>query len=465
VRPSRLIRSRQKIADLLRLRPEGFTALVAYAGNAHTVVPLTEDSRTIENLLPALSPDMMPVFGSNLGEAIEHARELFRNAGADQGLIVVVTDGIDRVADVTERRDNRFPISILGVGTEAGGTIPLDFANQPGQVLRTQQGEPIQAPLDPAGLAAVSARTYGRYRTLTIGDDDVMDLLATPLPDSAATRDVNRNFDQWADRGFWLALLLAPVLLLGFRRGVFAMVPLLMLPGPADASLWEDLWSRQDQQAYRALQEGAPEQAAALFADPAWHAVALYRSGEYERAAQAFDALGDSTEADYNLGNALARQGDYQGAIARYDAVLERDPEHADARFNRALLEKLLESGQSSASEQGQSEASRDGAAEQTEAAPRPDSGTDTSGQQADAEGGDPSSQRDEAAGSAHAEDETRESESQTAMRDTDRDALEQWLRRVPDDPGGLLRRKFQHETNQRLRRGEYRARDTEKIW
>ena len=42
---------------------------------------------------------------------------------------------------------------------------------------------------------------------------------------------------------------------------------------------------------------------------------------------------------------------------------------------------------------------------------------------------------------------------------------MEQWLRRVPDDPGGLLKRKFQYETNQRLRRGDYRGRESEKIW
>ena len=49
--------------------------------------------------------------------------------------------------------------------------------------------------------------------------------------------------------------------------------------------------------------------------------------------------------------------------------------------------------------------------------------------------------------------------------RNEKQEALEQWLRRVPDEPGGLLRRKFQHETKQRLRNGEYENRQGEKVW
>ncbi len=65
VAPSRLVRARHAVTDILRARTEGFTGLVAYAGDAHAVAPLTDDVRTIENLLAALAPDMMPVLGSN----------------------------------------------------------------------------------------------------------------------------------------------------------------------------------------------------------------------------------------------------------------------------------------------------------------------------------------------------------------------------------------------------------------
>jgi len=484
VPPSRLVRARQKVADMLRLRQEGYTALIAYAGNAHTVVPLTEDTRTIENLLPALAPDMMPVFGSDLGAAIGMAHDLFRNAGLTQGLIVVVTDGVDRIADVTERRDPSFPISILGIGTASGGTIPLDFANQRGQVLRAQQGEPIIARFDAARLAGIAETTYGRYRELTVNDQDVEQLLATPRPGPDETRDVERSFDLWADQGFWLAVLLVPALLLGFRRGVFALLPLVLLPGPSpQAGFWEDLWLRADQQGYQKLLEGQPEQAAALFEDPQWRAVALYRSGEYERAAHAFadqaaalppgapqgpDATADpALTALYNEGNALAQQGDYGGAASRYEAVLARAPDHADARFNLDLMRRLLEEQQGQGNEESPGEAASQGdesdasGAEQQQAQSEPGAQSTGEEREADASNADAQNQASGQTG----EGEPRESEAEIAEREIDRDALEQWLRRVPDDPGGLLRRKFQYETNQRLRNGEYRARDPEKIW
>ena len=467
VAPSRLVRARQKIADVLRRREEGFTALVAYAGDAHAVVPLTDDTRTIENLLGALRPDMMPVLGSDLGSALEVARTLLDNGGMQQGRILVVTDGVDRLSDATERRDLRFPISILGIGTSAGATIPLDFVNQPGQVLRTQQGDAIVARLDEARLAEAAELAHGRYRTLTLSDRDIDHLLATPLPGADETAEVERDFDTWADMGFWACVLLLPLVLGGFRRGALALVPLLLLPAPADAGLWADLWQRRDQQGYQALRDGAPERAATLFEEDVWQAAAHYRSREFERAADGY-LRQDGISARYNLGNALAQQERYADAIAAYDAVLAADPDHEDAQFNKALVEKLLSQQQSSQS--GNDQRQQQGGDEPEHAADPQDGEGDARQDGSDQAPGEQPQQPPPEARQAQqprpGEQRDEELEQETlSSRDERQDALEQWLRRVPDDPGGLLRRKFQYETNQRLRRGDYRSQETEKIW
>lgn len=465
VRPSRLIRARQKITDVLRLRREGYTALVAYAGDAHTVAPLTDDVRTIENLLASLSPEMMPVLGSNLASALELARELFENARVPQGRVLLVTDGIDEPGDVRVLCERSYPLSILGVGTERGGTIPLDFVNQPGQVLRTQSGDPITARLEPDRLAEIAAGCHGRFRTLALGDEDISYLLDTRLPSEDQTEAVERDFDTWADMGFLAGILLLPLLLLGFRRGLFAAVMLTAVPFPAEASLWDDLWLRSDQQAYEALQEGSPGTAALLFDDPKWQAAAQYRAGDFAGAANGFGNF-DDPESAYNLGNALARSGQYEAALTAYDRTLAMVEDHADALFNRELVERLLEEQrqqeQDSESEGDQGTNPQDqndtqqpdntGAPQQNQDGQQPEQPPEQ----------DPEDQQQADAESSEDQSETEEGETN---RDERQDAMEQWLRRVPDDPGGLLRRKFQYETNQRLRSGDYSARETEKIW
>lgn len=465
VAPSRLTRARQKITDVLRLRDEGFTALVAFAGDAHTVSPLTDDTATINNLLSALSPEMMPVLGSSPEAAVQLARELFDNAGMRQGRLLLITDGVDDPAALRERRSPNYPLSVLGVGTEAGGRIPLDFVNQPGQVLRNQQGEAIVARLDERRLAQVVEDGYGRYRRLTLGDEDIAALLATPLPGAEDSAAVERDFDRWVDRGYWVAVALLPLALLGFRRGVLAMVVVLVLPLPAQAGWWQDLWQRPDQQGRQALREGSPETAMALFDDDRWRAVAEYRGGEFDAAQRSFETMAGA-DGHYNRGNALAKSGALEAAVAAYDRALALQPDHADAAFNRQLVQDLLDaerpeddsqardpqSGgqpeqQPSQQPGGQPQPSEDPLnGEQPEQAPPQQT---PAGEEPEAEPGDRAS--------AENEDEP--------SRDEEQDALEQWLRRVPDDPGGLLRRKFQYETNQRLREGDYRYREREKIW
>ena len=81
VQPSRIQRSRQKILDLLETRDEGVTGLVVFAGDAHVVTPLTDDTRTIANLMPALSPSIMPLPGANATSGINMASELLEPRG------------------------------------------------------------------------------------------------------------------------------------------------------------------------------------------------------------------------------------------------------------------------------------------------------------------------------------------------------------------------------------------------
>ena len=464
IAPSRLVRARQKVTDILRSRNEGFTALVAYAGDAHAVAPLTDDTHTIENLLAALSPEMMPVFGSKPSSALEVAHQLFQNAHVSQGRILLVTDGIDRISDVTKFRDARFPISILGLGTTRGAEIPLDFVNQPGRVLQTEAGAAIVARLDEERLRDIARLSHGRYHTLTLNDSDIRHVLATSLPQDDETLQVDREFDIWADSGYWVCVILLPLLLLGFRRGVFAMLCIAVLPPPANAGLWEDLWQRRDQQAHHSMLAGQPDKAAVLFTDPQWRASAQYRSGDFPGAAEGF-SVDDTVDGYYNFGNALAKLGDFSTAISAYQEALKFDPQHEDAQFNRNLLEQLLDEQESSESDSNEQQQQGDSSPQTSS---EPQDGSDARQQQVQ-QGQDPeqpeNQDSEDQENQADQNSDPAEQEMDDESRDEKQVALEQWLRRVPDDPGGLLRRKFRYESNQRRRRGDYQYRETEKIW
>jgi Ca-activated chloride channel family protein len=149
---------------------------------------------------------------------------------------------------------------------------------------------------------------------------------------------------------------------LAFRRGwllsILACV-MILPPTPGLALDWSDLWWRADQQGARQFEAGANAEAAELFRDPAWRAAASYRAGDYERALAALSDVPDP-DVDYNRGNALARLGRIDEAIAAYERVLERDADHADARHNLELLEALRdrppESSEGGESDEGQGE-------------------------------------------------------------------------------------------------------------
>ena len=453
--PSRIARAHAAIAGMLRERGEGSTGLVVYAGDAHVVTPLTDDVRNIENLLPALVPDIMPVAGSRPGPALDAARALFPNVGATRGDIVLVTDGVDDRDAVLLRRDPSFPISIVGIGTAAGARIPLDFRGVPGRFMTDDAGAEVHVRLDAPRLADLARAAYGEYRTLEPGDS------AWGWPRTARTGAAPRQqtpaseqtFDAWHDVGFWLVLPLLAVACLGFRRGVLAMLACcVLLPlaqaGPRDAAQpWSfaDLWERADQRGHALLRAGRADAAAAVFDDPRWRAVARYRAGDVEGAARLFRA-DDTATGLYNLGTAMARLGALEAAIEVYERVLALAPDHADARHNRNMVAAELQR-------------------RAREAAREPPSPGRPAGQDGARGDGPGDGAHGDAANAALEPDSRAEAASDAPSTEGTRDARTRWLESVPDDPGGLLRRKFRHETNQRLREGDYRSRTQGPAW
>jgi Ca-activated chloride channel family protein len=487
IKPSRLARARYKLIDILKSRGEGFTALVVYGGEAYTLSPLTEDSNTIISLVPTLQPSLLPAYGSNTEEAVETALELAINGGYQQADLLLITDGVASPAFATVqsmvKRAGKFRLSILGVGTAQGAPIPTGS----GGFIKDNKGAILIPKLSAASLQMLAQNSGGSYRTLSTDDSDISALLeATEELFPGASKELERDFDLWDDQGYWLVLLLLPIVLLSFRKGNIAILLLApaLISDPTSALEWRDLWQTADQQASRALQAGDVETAQTLFKDPQWRASAAYKAGDYQTAINEF-VQNDSADGHYNRGNGLAKSGDLDGAIEAYNQALKLQPDMQDAIANRDLIEQLKKQQQKQQQNQENSQdqqQSQDQQNQDQQSDSEQNKQQNQSQNQEQQQDGEQSQQQQEAAkqetdsqqAEEQAEKATQENtedkkpdekqqteelseqltdESNKELTEEQKQAqqeLQQWLRRVPDDPGGLLREKFRYQSRQR---------------
>tara|TARA_B110000305_G_C19447461_1_gene645682 strand:- start:24 stop:1808 length:1785 start_codon:yes stop_codon:yes gene_type:complete len=464
--PNRLDLAKRKLRDILALREEGQTALVVYAGDAHTVTPLTDDVVTIEALVPSLSPNIMPLFGSKPVEAIELAIGLLDGTDASRGKVLLMTDGIrgfDEELLITEQfADNDYELLIMGIGTEEGAPIRTND----GEFLTDEAGALIIPTLNKDVLQSLANRVSGRYHDIQLADSDLAYLLSDfELLDDEQMSDVEEEFDIWYEFGPWLLLLVLPIAALSFRRGwLFCFVLItgsgMMLPSQqAQALEWKDLWMTKDQQAAEAFASEAHTTAALLFEATDWQGAANYKAANYEAAVASFSAI-DTVDGHYNRGNALALSGNYAESIAAYDIALSLELGHPDALQNKEIVEQLLEQ------EEAENGENQDGEDQESESEQNSENESDEESENSDQqdqesqEGNqDPQDQEQQNQPPEEQEGSESNSEQNTPSETTNEEfeeqqSLEQWLRRIEDDPGELLRRKFRYQYRQRQLNG-----------
>lgn len=485
VEPNRLTLAKRKIRDLLKTRDGSLTGLVVYAGDAHVVTPLTDDRHTIEALLGVLDPLIMPASGNRADLGIKKAKALLDQGAPGKGQILLISDSVSkqRREDINRSlEDSPYPLKTIVVGTEAGGPMPI-----PERGFIRDNGKIVMAKADPDSLSKLAASNGGSSHRLTLTNDDIqaLNLRARDSNDWQSTDD-KLTVERWQDDGYWLLWLVAPLVLLCWRRGallvlVLAIAPL--APRPAMAFDWHDLWVRPDQKG-EALIRQDPKQAIDRFSDPDWRASAQYRAGDYGAAARTW-AESDSPDAAYNRANALAREGKLEEALDAYNRILKAQPDNADAAFNRDLVKKLLEqkkkqqqkqqSGKQN-QDQNKKQSDKKGDKKSNKQGDNEQKSNSQSGDQNQKQGEQPSSDeqrnqqkksgqdgqhnqndarkqaqsQQQPAGASQSQEKTGENTGKQAVKAPDElkprplsQSQEQWLRRIPDDPGGLLRRKF----------------------
>lgn len=352
VSPSRLERAKLKIKDIIAGRADGRTAVIAYAGSAHLVLPLTEDATLIETYVDALATRIMPVAGKDTAKALQLA-ELTLTPEDTSGTILFLTDGIEQKAFDVFKKNTRHGIVVLGFGTPEGG--PVKTAD--GSFLTDAGGGRVFAKMDLEGLKNLHALTGADVATATDDDTDARWVLQR-IHTNFAQKQASEG-DRWRDMGWWAILPLVIIFALSFRKGWVVrtgMVLLafrLVLPAEARAADFADMWLTPDQQGRIAFEKGDYDRAAAHFLDPMWKGTSLYRAGKYQEAIDAFANV-DTPQSWYNQGNALLHAGKLDEAVAAYKKALEEQPKWPEATANLAVAENLVKQKKDEEEEQQQ---------------------------------------------------------------------------------------------------------------
>lgn len=358
IQPSRLIRAKQKIGDLLALRPDKQAALIVYSGSAHTVLTLTADQAILTQYLAAIGPDIMPRPGKFPEYALPNVDEVLRQSSAPATL-VLFADGLGADSEAVFSRyfaTRPHQLLVLGIGTDSADTD-------------TEAEDLI--PLERDALQKLASNSGGRYLNLSVNDADVkridrlVDSHYLVVEDSALP---------WLDSGYTLIFPAMALFLMWFRRGWtlnwgWLLVPLILLNSPtpslaqnqiqkqtparpeseqaatktARKNHWfADLWLTPNQQGRLLLQRSRYKEAARRFDDPMWKGLAYYYAEEFMQAAEYF-SRSDSDDALFNEANARSQARDYVRAIARYDRLLARSPNYPGAAGNRQQIQDLID--------------------------------------------------------------------------------------------------------------------------
>jgi Ca-activated chloride channel family protein len=382
----------------------------------------------------------------------------------------------------------------MGIGTEEGAPIRTNDGN----LLTDERGTIIVPKLNRNLLTSLANRVGGRYHDIQLADSDLAYLLSEINPlDNEALSDVEEEFDVWYEAGPWLLLLVLPLAAFSFRRGWLFVIPLTLAfslgapsqrlyaadfgptvdiqineegnpmtlgaeeaPGFSLSEAWKGLWKTPNQRGADALNAGEPGIASTLFEDSDWRGAAAYRGENYEAAVAAF-AANPSADGHYNRGNALAQSGNYAEAITAYEIAIGLDTSHEDAIKNKEIVEQLLQQQEAEQGEQEEGDSEDSDSQQNSESESDQQEESSEQQDQESQEGNQEQQEQEQQQQQAPEEQDSSESNSeQNTANETENEdfeeqqALEQWLRRIDDDPGELLRRKFRYQYRQRQLNG-----------
>jgi len=390
--PNRLTRAKLAAQDLIGLLGGDRVGLIAFAGTAFLQAPLTADYGAVLNALSELDTDIIPRGGTDITAAIKEASDAFGKGESDNRCLILMTDGEDLEEDsISAARDQNGTIRIftVGLGSTDGSLIPLPGSHGDAQFVKDENGEIVKSRLDEERLRKIAETTGGFYVHLLSGPAE-MKQIATEGLGKMNEKDIDIKMSRRPiERYQWpLAAgiaLIAGAMLIGERKRLArratvsaAAALTMLLPRAAEAkNSGLDAYDRQD---YGDAQEQFSNQLKRLPDSQGLQfdlGAAAYKSGDYGKALEAFAKAVTSTDqpmreaAEYNLGNTLYQRGaaqkdkepkikEWKNALQHYDQALNLDPQNKDARYNRDLVQRLIDDLEKEEKQQQQQQQQKD---------------------------------------------------------------------------------------------------------
>ena len=308
--PSRLIRAKYKIDDLLKLLKNVQAGLMVYSSEPFVISPLTDDMKILQNLLTAVNFDIMPANGDRLDRTINLGVERIKSAGFAKGNMLIFTADVGQKFDLAideakKAKEQNIKINIVGTTattneklklvSEAGGGVYWNIKNDDKMILR------------------------------------FADMLNTDEGELKKGKNL-RNI--WLDAGWYLLIIPLMCCAILFRKGILIILFVLISNNAQAGFIYSN-----DQEGFRAYSKGDYETASQKFEDNNWLASSYYKLGNYQKSFDLFSKDNSATGL-YNQGNALAKGGKISDAIKKYEEVLKTKPDHEDAKFNLEYLKK-----------------------------------------------------------------------------------------------------------------------------
>ena len=523
LKPNRLARARFKIEDILSREEEGQTALVLFAGDAFTAAPLTRDTETIRSMLKVLNPQIMPAQGSRADLGLLKAHELLKQSGITSGQVLLIADGISRrslgLTAAKRLREDGHSVSVMAVGTETGGL--LNFRNRSSVNIKLEAQSLNEISEAGGGNYSLITTNNSDLNSLlsVFSDKDAINNKKEPDNNDLQNKEWKSTgpylvlillpFAALAFRKGWLLNIFAAFILFSL---VMKPQDVIAAENPSPKTLeniFEVLSKNKAQRFDKALKNKQFKKALTLSNDPLSKGSAEYKLENYEDALKSFKQA-EGADGRYNEANTLAKLEKYKEAITAYDEALKFNPKMQDALDNKKAIQKFLKKqerskeNQQSSNENQEKSDSEKNEEDQQNADSKQDQQSDSESAQNDEKKEDgkenqfsdankdldknkeepedqkldsakdqnndkkqdeaelAKQQQNEESLSSDAEKElNRIKEQAEELNQEEKMAAEQWLRRIPDDPGGLLKRKFRHQYNQNRRK----AQSTEQPW